>query len=171
MSTFEHKTVYHSALVQASDPGGLLVRFKGTPRKSKFKGKPPFIAFEVSGDQNEYLYNIENGDIESYLSHAPQDQWVTLFAGGSHDSATVRLEEADGNPVLPGTGDGPPPNEWPNEYQAPAAKPGGSDMVARFGEVYGEMKQIVGPVGDASNAALIEAAQKITVTEAIEASR
>lgn len=178
MSTWGKKTIYHSELVQASDPGGLLVRFKSAPHESKFQGQPPFMPFEVHGDEgSEYLYNIENGDIHSYLGHAPIGQWVLLFAGGSRDAATIRLEDKDGNPVLgeiepeaqlldpEGTDGGPPPNIWPAD-----TKPAGRmDMLARFGEVYAALCEHVGPaIGDATRASIVEAAQKIVVTEAIQ---
>jgi len=165
--TFETRGVYHSALVQVSDPGGLLVRLKGEPHPSKYKDKPPFQVFEVHGDEgSEYFYNIENGDIHSYLAGAPKDQWLMLFALGSRDSATIRLEEQDGNLVIPEpqAEGGPPPNHWPPEYEERRKV----NELGRFKEIYDTLAAYTGPVGDVAKAALIEATQKIFVTELIQ---
>ena len=88
MATFDKKTVYHSALVPVSP---LRVMLIGEVRPSKFAGKPPWIAFKVEGDEQEYQYTVENAACEAVLKQAPRNVWVTLNAAGSRDAAVLEL--------------------------------------------------------------------------------
>ena len=186
MGTFEHKGVYHSALRDASDEHGLLVRFKSEARESKYgPDKPKIIWFEVDGDDTEYCYNIENGDIESYLSHIPQNVWVKLFAAGSRDSASILAEDEDGEPYTTGDGpdlldpepagepdepDEPPPTEWPKDTVS--VSQGRQNVRERLTDAlthyYNVLDELTNP---SDKTKLIEPAQKLASTELISAGK
>lgn len=95
---FKRKGVYHSELVPATDPTGLVVTFTGRPMESKDKEGNWFVYFKHEGD--EHYYNIENEDIRRTIEAAPVDQPVTVHALGSRDSATMMIEDVNG-PYLP----------------------------------------------------------------------
>ena len=179
MGTFEHKGVYHSALRDASDEHGLLVRFKSPARESKYgPDKPKIIWFEVDGDDTEYCYNIENGDVESYLSLIPQNTWVKLFAAGSRESASILCEDEDGNPYMSGDGpdlldpepagepDEPPPTEWPKDTQPEFEERRGTSKRDALTDAFEHYYNLIKKTHGVSDAA-IEAAQKLAVTEVI----
>lgn len=111
-------TIYHSDIAKHHD--GLLVQFTGTPRDSKYPGKPRWVGFKVDGDDSKYSLNLENASVERSIAAVPQNTWVLLKAGGRGEDASVAIEDANGNPVFKGVPaneiaqpqNGPPPN-WP----------------------------------------------------------
>jgi hypothetical protein len=170
MATFETRGVYHSKLTRAADRG-LVVKLKGDPMDSKYKEGDKIVYFEVQGDDTDYIYTIENGDIHTAIANAPKGEWLTLFAAGSRDTATVSFETVDGDPVFPSDGDGPPPNEWPDADAKPAPKYEERRGNTKRDALTEALEHYYGVLNDLTNPSdktkLIEPAQKLACTEII----
>ena len=91
---FKQKGVWHSELVPACDPAGIVVTFEGRPMESKDKKGNWYVYFKCQG--NDHYYNIENEDIRRTIEAAPVDRPVTIRALGTRDSATMSIEDAHG---------------------------------------------------------------------------
>lgn len=115
--TFPKKTVYHSALRMESERDGLAVKFTTDVLNSTYKDRPPYIRFEVYGDDGgDYAYNIENPEIAEYLRQVPKNEWFVIKAGGSRESAVVEVEAASGDAVFD---EAPPPDPITGEEEPP----------------------------------------------------
>lgn len=156
------KAIYHRYLVKASP---LVMKFKGEPRESKYKGKPPYVYFQVQGDESEYALNIEPGTEEA-IQDAPKNTWVTVYAAGSKDTeAALKIVAGAQDPE-----DGPP-NEWPDEDPAsepkqrtpPTAKASGPDKLMQ--ECWTSAVVLIrADFPDASPDAAVEAASRVANT-------
>lgn len=133
IKTFDKKSVWHSELVKATDPDGLLVVLKGKPRDSKFEGKNPYVYFGVMGDDNEYSYNIENENVRATLEQSPTTVPVRLHAFGSREAATITVDAGEGDVI----GDSGPPQLYPEDEDGrPQATQSKSPTGSAVGDLY-----------------------------------
>lgn len=110
MAKFEKASVYHSALAKESP---IEIMFTGDVRPSKYPGKPPIIPFKVQGEDQDHWYNLENDEIETILTGAPRNVWLSVTFAGSRDAAVVFW------------GDDPAPAQAPKPAVAPAQQSNG----------------------------------------------
>jgi hypothetical protein len=183
------KSIYHSYLARE---GRTMVKFKGDPRESKYKGKPPFVYLQVPDDPNEYALNLEPGTEEA-VRNAPKNVWVFVRAiGMSKDDPKELIVEDGAGPVLPGGADPdewepvePPPPLWPEDDRKEAAvrnredaKPApttasrGTRSDPRMHAAWTDAVSLVrADFPDASADAAVEAASRMANTLYIQASK
>lgn len=89
MAMFSTKGVFHSALVKA---GPVRMQITSDVLKSKF-GKEDYVIFELEGGET-HTYAIENDGIRATLENLPKNQWLTVHASGSRDTAAIQVDEA-----------------------------------------------------------------------------
>ena len=94
MSTFEHKKVFHSALVSASP---IRVKF-GKVMDDQYKKGQRVCPFSVDGEDTSYWYQVENQRVEDEIN-ALGNGWVTIQAAGSKGSATIAKAGAGSTPT------------------------------------------------------------------------
>lgn len=87
------KTLYHSELTSLA---WTEVTIKGDVTPSKYKGKPPFVAMIVAGE--ERLYNVENDTCGDAL-RGRNGQKLVIRAVGSRDEATIEIEGGASEPA------------------------------------------------------------------------
>lgn len=85
---FEHKSIYHSALVAATSDGPIAVLVTGEPQASKFKDKPAFVGLKIEG--KEHLLNLENESIEEQF-RGLKGTMIEITAIGRDDTAEVTI--------------------------------------------------------------------------------
>lgn len=103
--TFDKSNVYHSTLVKA---GPTTVKLKGPPLRSKYpkEGASHVAYFVADDDTTEYTLIIEDAALGS-MTDMPVDEWITVEAVGSRESADVLWaapdhQPADNQPSAPG---------------------------------------------------------------------
>lgn len=101
-STWNKQTVYHSALVIATEDEPLRVKFLARPRNGRKPGTQ-WVPFRVEGDdwEKDYQLNIDNPAIGALLETVPLDVWVNVTAGGTKVPASQTLA-IDGASVTQG---------------------------------------------------------------------
>lgn len=81
----EKKTLFHSELVQM---GRVQVTQKNLPQKSKFSGKPDYVALVIDGA--ERLYNCENDACKAFFNiRGNEGRVMVIEATGSRDDASI----------------------------------------------------------------------------------
>lgn len=125
---FDKKSVFHSALVQATADGPLQVTILSDVLKSKFKrdGQDAYyISFRHNG--KEHQYNVENDQCKNALQGL-KGKTVELSATGSRDEAQVFAE------VVGGSANRPPTSKPSSQRSEPPPRrePAGEDHHAKL---------------------------------------
>ena len=123
----EKKTLYHSELVQM---GHVQVTQKNLPQKSKYAGKPDYVALVIDGV--ERLYNCENETCAAFFNvQGNQGRTMVIEAQGTREDAIIDWI-ADVAPATqaaapqarqaPARAAAPPPPTPPARTMAPPAR-------------------------------------------------
>lgn len=119
-TTFDKRSVYHSALAAATRNEGLWIRLTSTVQPSKNKQSPGFVNFEVNEDPGKYFYNVENHRIKAHLGLLKQGEWYNISASGRDEDAFLDIVDGNGEPVEEGAQQEPAPKPAPSGRPAPA---------------------------------------------------
>ena len=96
IATATRKTLYHSELRTLSEDGPVRLQIVEEPRESKYAGREPYCLVKLAeGDDAGRYYAIETPEIFTQLQGLPRNQWLSVVALGSRESAVLEVVDQE----------------------------------------------------------------------------